>query len=77
MFPDKFHLKLVAEAYKIPFRAVMWRARKLGIFGYQVTNEQAFDIANYDNQNRVEVIIIYITFEIIPSRLNNTTLENL
>jgi hypothetical protein len=77
MIPNVFHLKLVSEAYKIKYRAAVWRARKLGITSDRVTNEQAFDIANYGIKPSVEVIVVYITFEIIPSRLNYTTLEDL
>jgi hypothetical protein len=77
MIPNVFHLRLVSEAYKIKYRSVVWRARKLGITSSEVTNEQAFDIANYRKKPKLEVIVVYVTFEIIPSRMNYTTLEDL
>jgi len=77
MIPNSFDLHLVAQAYKIKYRSVVWRAKKLGITSKEVTNEQAFDIANYGVQPKVEIIIVYITHEIIPSKLNYTTLEDL
>ena len=77
MFPDRFHLKLVASAYGIDYRSAIDKARQLGIQGFYVTDEQAFDIANYEEKPIVEVIVVYNTIEVFHSRLNNTALEDL
>lgn len=77
MFPTRFHLSLVASAYGIAYRSAVWRARKLGILGFEVTDEQAFDIANYGEKPPVRVVVVYTTIEVFHSKLNNTALEDL
>lgn len=77
MIPTLFTLKLVSESYKIPYKKVLSIAEELGLKGDKVTNDQAFDIANHNNKPKIEVIVVYKTTEIMPSRLNYTTLEDL
>lgn len=77
MFPKAFHLRLVAMSYKITYKTTVRRARKLGISGMYVTDSQAFDIANYMVKSNVRIVYVTKTIEIIPSRLNYTTLEDL
>lgn len=76
MFPDRFHLSLIANAYGIEYRTALLIARHLGITGFYVTDDEAFDIANYGHKPP-EVIVVNKTVEIIHSRLNNTALEDL
>lgn len=79
MIKDSFHFKIVAMSYDMPVRKVRRRAKKLGIKGEYLTNEQAFDVANYTAGGKMTVQVIRIHEEtlIIPSKSNFLPLEQL
>jgi len=74
---DSFHFDIVVQAYKISRETVRIRARKLGIAGSYVTNEQAFDIANFRHKPIITNVPKYTETLIMPSKGNYITIENL
>ena len=73
----QFSFDYISKVYNIPALTLKRRAKKMGITSKTVTEDQAFEIANYGFKPKFDFIIVYKTIEILPSKLNYTTLEDL